>query len=311
MLHLFKSKPLFTENNHFEYGYTENNSQIFEVKFGRLNRQPLTGFEEAVNCARIINENRKDQNISLCISGGVDSEAMLRAFIAAGVGFNIYILKFKDDLNDFDIRTNINLCEKLNLNTKIIDLDVINFLESGEFLKYGQKYKCQSPQLAVHLWLLDQIDGLPVLAGNPFIKTSVNGNTFFIGCPGDLHCAYFRYFELNNRQGAPWFFIYSPELCASFLKLPTAQHLHSLSINPNEYTYSHKCQLYVEAGFNVNPRKDKYTGFERLRDFYDQKLGTSHGVGFDQLFRKPLENLNPFPWQYMQMVPAEYFTVVN
>lgn len=309
MINFFKPKPQLTKNNHFEYGFTEDNLNLFKIKLGGLTRKHLTGFEEAVLSAKLIfkNSQNQSQKISLCLSGGIDSEAMLQAFAAAQVDFNICILKFENNLNDFDISTNIKICVNLNLEYKLIELDVIRFFESGDYLSYGHKYRCQSPQLAVHLWLLDQIDGLPVLGGNPFIKSNVNGRSFFIGLPGDLHCTYFRYFNINNREGVPWFFIYSPELCASFFKLPTSQKLHKISIQPGQYTYLHKCQLYIEAGFKVQPRTDKYTGFESLRDIYDKKLATLNGEGFDRSFRKPLEDLNPFPEQYRQLVPAEYF----
>ncbi len=306
MSNLFKQNLQPTLKNHFEHGYSVNNPHVFQVKLGALSRSPLTGFEEAVNCAIEIYKNRNGCTLSLCLSGGVDSEAMLLAFIAAGVDFKIYILRFKDELNKFDIQTSMQFCEQRGLKYSIIDLDVINFFESGLHLNYGIKYRCQSPQLAVHLWMCDQIDGLPVLGGNPFVKTEVNGHLFFIGLPGDLHCTYFRYFEQNKREGVPWFFIYSPELCASFLKLPTPRQLNELRIGPSEYSYLMKCKTYQEAGFQIKPRKDKYTGFELLRDYYDQIHQTAHGTGFDQLFRRPLEQLNPFPKEYFQLVPLDY-----
>ena len=154
--------------------------------------------------------------------------------------------------------------------------------------------------------MMDQIDGIPVLSGNPFVQTQIDGVPFFIGLPGDLHCVYFRYFQVQNRNGVPWFFIYSPELCASFLRLKSPVELLKARIKPNEYTYAHKCQSYNQAGFSVSPRLNKFTGFEAVRELIDRKLGTSHGVGFDKLYRHPLEKLNPFPDQYQQLVPSDY-----
>ena len=232
---------------------------------------------------------------------------MLQAFCAADVKFDIYFMQFENELNLYDIQTNILACKNLGLNYKIIEIDIIHFFESGRHLEYAQKYMCQSPQLAAHLWLLDQIDGAPVLAGNPFLRTDLNGGSFFIGLPGDLHCVYFRYLELNNRAGVPWFFIYSPEMCAAFLRLPISRKLHSERIAVNEYTYAHKCQTYVEAGFKVAARHDKYTGFEKIRELYDKQQGTQNGVGFNQLFREPMNKLNPFPESYIQLVPSAYF----
>ncbi len=306
MSYLPNQIPQLTQKNHFEHGFSVDRPNVFQVKLGMLSRLPLSGFQEAVKCATEIYRNRNGQTVSLCLSGGVDSEAMLQAFIAAQVDFKIYFMKFSNELNKFDIQINMQICEKLGLKYSVIDLDVINFFESGRHMYYGQKYRCQSPQLAVHLWMCDQIDGLPVLGGNPFMKTEVNGNPFFIGLPGDLHCAYFRYFEQNKRAAVPWFFIYSPELCSSFLKLPISRQFIEKRVAPFAYSYLIKCDAYEEAGFQVKPRKDKYTGFELLRDYYDKIHQTSNGITFDQLFRRPLELLNPFPEQYFQLVPQDY-----
>lgn len=277
------------------------------MKLGVLSRSADLAFNESVNCARHINLYRQKQKLVLCLSGGIDSEAMLQAFRAAQVEFEIVFMRFAGGLNDFDIQTNQQICTELGLPYKVLEADIIKFFEDEKHLDYGLKYRCQSPQLAAHLWMIDQIDGLPILAGNPFLQTEVNGHPFFIGLPGDLHCVYFRYFKLNKRAGVPWFFIYSPELCASFLRLPTPRRLHALKIKPNEYTYLHKCQTYQEAGFSVQPRADKWTGFEEIRRIYDAKMGTTHGTGFDRLYRSPLERLNPFPTFYQQLVPRDYF----
>ena len=74
-----------------------------------------------------------------------------------------------------------------------------------------------------------------------------------------------------------------------------------------DYSYLEKCLSYQQAGFRAKPRKNKYTGFELIRDHYDLKLGTQFGVGFDTLFRRPLEQKWPFPEKYFQLVPKDIF----
>ena len=70
------------------------------------------------------------------------------------------------------------------------------FFESGKYLEYGEKYECQSPQLAVHLHLCDQIKGCPVLSWQPpeifYHLDSENKKTIICsGLPGYKHrCVY-------------------------------------------------------------------------------------------------------------------------
>lgn len=297
-----------TQNKHFEYSTQSSAEGLFEVKLGPRSRQPQSGFAEAVLCAQEIYESRKGDTLNLCLSGGIDSSCMLEAFHILGLNFNVTFMAFEQDLNLHDIKTNLDLCSFLGIPYRILTLDVLRFFESGRHMDYAHQYRCQSPQIAAHLWMLDQIDGIPLLAGNPFVACEREGSTFFVGLPSDLHCSYFRYLESTQRLGVPWFFIYSPELCSSFLRVPTALKLQTRASAPEDYTYLCKCTSYREAGFSSQPRTDKYTGFERVRDYYDKKLGTQHGVGFDRLFREPMTELNPFPKSSLQLVPREYFS---
>lgn len=306
MLNLFKSRPQQTQKSHFAYKKDTTNKMT--VSLGPLARPPVSGFHESVEAAREVALDQRRKKIALCLSGGIDSECMLRSFLQARVEFEVLFLRFKDQLNWFDIQTNVALCDSLQISYSFVELDIIHFFETEKHLSYGKKYSCQSPQIAAHLWMLDQIDNsVPVLAGNPFVKTQLADSVFFVGLPGDLHCAYFRYFDSNRRAGVPWFFIYTPEQCAAFLRTPTAISLQRSALGPESFTYKAKCQIYQEAFYKVSPRADKYTGFELVRGHYDRVFQTTHGQGFDKNFREPLEKMNPFPETYIQRVPQNYF----
>ena len=73
---------------------------------------------------------------------------------------------------------------------------------------------------------------------------------------------------------------------------------------PEQYNYSAKCAIYKDHGFAVAPRVDKFTGFEKVRFYYDLAFGTGWGTGFDKAFRKPMEIMNPAPSKFRQRVPV-------
>ncbi|MFZ3231168.1 MAG: hypothetical protein WA160_13250 [Pseudobdellovibrio sp.] len=297
---------MLTENNHFQYGRINDDIEVFFSKLGKNARPILSGYEEAKLAALKIKLAANNQVLELCVSGGIDSEVMLISFLEAKVDFNVNILKFKNDFNDYDTFNVIEFCKQKNLKINIIELDIISFFESGQSLVYGSKYQCQSPQIAVHLWMLDQVKGYPVLSGNFIYPMKTESGFFYVGLPGELHCAYFRYFDLNKREGVPWFLIYTAELYQSFFNTKSIQaQLRSEPENQLEFSYVMKCQIYNEAGFNVKPRPDKYTGFEKVRKYYDDKFGTLNGTKFDELFRKPLEELFPFPKEFLQLIPNQ------
>lgn len=297
------------KNNHFEFeSVGKNNTRQFYVKLGEPETTDTNPFEQSVRDAQYFYETSKLKKIVLCLSGGIDSEAMCRAFLQARVPFEVVFLRFKNDLNLFDIKTNIEFCESKNIKFSFVDLDIIDFYESGKYFEVAKNYECQSPQIAAHLWFLDQIDGVPCMSGNPIAPIWQKDKWFFMGLPGELHSTYFKYFYINNREGIPWFFIYSPEMIKSFLNLDFMKpYLNKQITQPSNYTYLEKCKSYIEGGFSVKPREDKFTGFELVKKYYDEKYNTNHGKFFNEQFRKPLEKMYPFPDEYFQLIPREYF----
>ncbi|MBC7465174.1 MAG: hypothetical protein H7256_04220 [Bdellovibrio sp.] len=297
-------KLFLTEDNHFQYGHVEGHPTVFFAKVNPPTRPVQSGLEEAVIAAKKIHQLAGAKKINLCVSGGIDSEVMLISFLEAKIPFEATILKFKDDLNDFDIFNVIEFCQQRNIETTLLELDVLNFFETKQHLEYGKKYRCQSPQIAVHLWLLDQVQGFPIMSGNFIYPQPIDGGVFYVGLPGDLHCTYFRYFETNHKAGIPWFLIYTPELNQSFLNTPLVKDQATRTPeNQIPFTYLVKCEIYNQAGFDVKPRPDKFTGFEKIRILFDEKFGTSHGIKFDEAYRQPLVELNPIPEEFLQIVP--------
>lgn len=306
--------PQLTKNNHFEFesvlvqSTKANDLRQFYVKLGSPELSSYSPFEQSVIDAKFLYDSAQSKNLILCLSGGIDSECLCRAFLAAKAPFEVCFLRFKDNLNYFDIKTNIAFCEDRSIKFSFIDIDIINFFESGKYIDVAKRYECQSPQIATHLWFLEQIDGFPVLSGNPIAPIWQNGKWFFVGLPGELHSSYFKFFLLNNREGVPWFFLYSPEMIKSFMHLKCFEpHRNRQVLQSSDHTYLEKCKAYLEGGFQVLPRENKFTGFELVKATYDQRNGTQHGTAFNELFRQPLEKLFPFPDEYFQLIPKEFF----
>lgn len=313
----------WTYNNHLTCGYHKDssgiiNKNIFFSRIGSVSRKVYTVFEEAQIAAVLIHREarRVKQEIFLCLSGGIDSEAMLRAFMSSSVSFHVMIMRFNNDLNGFDIKGIIQFCDTNHVSYEIFDLDILNFFESGEYLRYGEMYQCQSPQLAAHLYLCDHIKGYPVLYWQPpeiLFNFDLQHKTkqFSFGLPGDLHSVYLRYFMKRKRAGVPIFFLYTPELLRSFFQLPFLQKMLWLGYYKGiniSHSYHIKCMTYRHSGFPVEPRKAPYTGFEKVRDHYDLLDNKSYGLAFNERYRTPLEKINPLPKKFYQIVPKNMFS---
>ena len=70
-----------------------------------------------------------------------------------------------------------------------------------------------------------------------------------------------RYVEKTKRPMIPFFFKYSRELEYS---MPEEDRI------PTEFgSYDMKVERYKYCGFPVIPQKTKYSGFEKIKDYYD------------------------------------------
>ncbi len=309
----------WTYNNHLAFGFNKTSSgavdkNIFFSKVNNSTRETYYAFKEAeIACSLIYKSAKKlGQEIFLCLSGGIDSEAMLISFLSAEVPFHPIIMRFNDNLNFFDIQTIISFCNRNRINYEIFDLNVLDFFESGKYLRYGEIYQCQSPQLAVHLHLCDYIKGCPVFSWQaPVVFYSYNikkkAVRYSMGLPNQLESVYMRYFVKNNKFGVPFFLLYTPELLKAFLSLPFLQKRILLVQKSQEVisSYQIKCETYQQAGFHVKPRENKFTGFEELRRYYDLLDGESYGKAFNKRYRVPLEKLNPLAQIQYQFIPQD------
>jgi hypothetical protein len=108
-----------------------------------------------------------------------------------------------------------------------------------------------------------------------------------------------RFSKISNLSIVPFFLLETPELAYSFENI--------LKQFPADNFYKWKVNTYQQAGYPVIPQKTKYSGFEKVIDYYDQHykqlvtathklmLGSndSHRV-FDLLLRHPYERkFNP------------------
>ena len=76
------------------------------IKFNPISRNIGTFREEAANAARYI-RNSTDKEIIIAFSGGVESEAVCRAFIDAGIEFSVLIIKQLNNKNQNDMQVEI------------------------------------------------------------------------------------------------------------------------------------------------------------------------------------------------------------
>ena len=233
-------------------------------------------------------------NPVLCLSGGIDSQAMIQCWIEAGIDFTVAIGVFKNDLNYQDVEYAELFCKKFNIDPVIVEIDVLMFL-SRENLDFAEKYQCTSPHFNTHYKMFDKLREMQ------FTGVCAGGTAFARGkedwgpAPTAPQMNYVEYSRLNQFPVIGNFLGFDPSLCWT-LALLTPPHATVWTTpaltfeeltQENDKRYQAKVLGYKNHGFDIIPQSQKFTGFEKVKEYFSEKY--KDGWAFEKKFRHPLE----------------------
>jgi hypothetical protein len=294
----------YTLNNHFKFGYNKNwfvdrvnKDDKWSVEYGQCKRPIKDWREECKMAASIIYDKRQGLPIDILFSGGIDSEIMLRSFLEIKVPFNVHFVDYMG-YNIYDRKWAIKICNSLNLKLNIHSLDIEKFWQSEECLRIAEISKCISPQLISQQWLMNKVDGLPILGSGECYTARTDiaiqkklrynrknttqldyFNEDWVLVEREKIACWYRCLMLNNRPGIAGFFQYTPEIMLSFLDEPFSSELYGNKIKGKLSNSTSKYKIYVKYWPEIKKRIKK-TGFEYLRDedfILRTKLMNLHG----------------------------------
>jgi len=190
----------------------------------------------------------------LMISGGVDSQAMLHSWVKFGSDF-IPTSVIYNNFNFHDI-DNIKLFYKNYV--QYINFDLLTFLEL-EYDTYSAKYRCSSPCISAYIKMIENLQGTIIFSGDPFIENKPRLTDAILG----LYRA-----SMDKKNLIPYFFLHTPELMYSFTNQGLFDKKEYIMLND----YEKKIYNYRINGFPIFPQQNKYSGFEKVKDFYDSNF---------------------------------------
>lgn len=231
-------------------------------------------------------------NPVLCLSGGVDSQAMIQCWQEADIKFDTVILVFNDDLNLHDVDHARAFCRQRNIIPIEININIIQYLTREHFLQ-AEKYKCTSPHFSTHYKMFDILRDMGYTGiccgGQALAKSQGKWGPFLSAAQMN----YLEYMRINQYPILGSFLGYDPKLCWSIAILtPADEFSWNVSITESleesiKKRYSSKVAGYRNHGFEIIPQEKKFTGFEKVKEYFAEKLGD--GWAFENKFRHPLE----------------------
>jgi hypothetical protein len=278
---------VLSHHNHFKFGYSgqwfrlrESPYDVFNIEYGRCTTEPGNFRDASIRAAKLIGE-AADAPIHVLFSGGIDSEVAMLSFLAAEVPITAAILRFQDDINQHDIAFAIEFCDTHHVPYKLYDLDIRQFM-AKQVWDYTTPVRCNAPMLAATMWLIDAIDGYPVMGqGEPFLLRpkrmrphrlpqarlySYYGNVFtdtqWALQESESVNSWYRHYLLRGRNGVPAFHQYTPEQVLAYLRDPYVIEMMATSDEMN----NEKWKLpHYRRYFDLRDRP-KYTGYEPIMD---------------------------------------------
>jgi hypothetical protein len=280
-----------TLDENFSYGYDEGIYNLrtsprsqFKCYYRRASRTPASFREECVTVCREISDYAisQDKTPYVLLSGGLDSEVVVRSFIESGRDFHVITNRFCNDLNDHEIEYVERLCSSFNLNPIYVDIDIKEWLLSNESFTFAYDSKCVYSEMLPTMKLMRDVyvdlGGIPVLGnGDLYVSKEIN-DQWRIGdgtvkyewqyIEYEYILAWMRYAVGHNIVGSINFFQQTPEVVLSIAQDPLIQNLVKDNPEGKQSSRSTKYQVYKKYWPDIDLRS-KFHGAEKIEDLCD------------------------------------------
>lgn len=264
-----------SENNWYKWSYGNNepfgrqSNELLEFKTSyacKFNLPVLSFKEELLNAARSTLDHYPGIRPCVFFSGGVDSELMLRAYLDIKSNPLVYIIRYENDINIYDVSYAVTVCSLLNVDYKIVDFNLSKFYENDAEL-VSEQSQIDRPRMLPHLKFTECADGLIIVGhsdmawARPHADYSKQVNWVCYDYEHDIGCD--KYNLLHNRSAVYQWWKWTPGLIISYTKLKWFQELINDKYPGKLGINSTKLIGFKEAYPDLLERK-KYTGFEQI-----------------------------------------------
>lgn len=262
-----------TENNWYQYGYNgvpfarrTGPTDVYQTFYNLQSNLKVKSFkEELLNVAKSTVDTYSGLKPCIMFSGGVDSELALRSYLEIGSDPKVYIFRYENDYNIYDVSYAISICLSLNVDYKLVDFNLEKFYET-EAERISEISQQDRPRALPHMKFMDYVDGLPIYASSDvsWYRTSHDYSrqgTWLARC-WEHDTNWSKYIREINRPAIAEWFKWTPGIILSFTKLNwfkrlvQDQYYKKLGIN------STKIIGYREVYPDLIERR-KQTGFEK------------------------------------------------
>jgi len=218
---------------------------------------------DTTNIFEIFNNHlsqRQTKTVEVCFSGGLDSEIALISCIHNKIPVRAITMRIYTGevlINTHDVYYSEKFCREHHIEQKFVDLDIVKFYETGDYIEMLRPYNIKSAGAALHLWLLKQCSGYVIMGGdyswpwvvNPIVSPHQHGYNM-----------YYQYMKDNSIHGIGNMLGYSLDSNIKFIKSHMTVYNHEKHDPSDRFKLPYlKRDVFEHAGFaNLEPRLKAY-----------------------------------------------------
>lgn len=251
--------------NGVEYGKKIKFDDVLTINFNKKISKPTMSYKDALlNNAKIMRDSYNEP-FDVCLSGGIDSEIVVRIFKEAGIKHNTFIFKLENDYNIRDVEGAISVCENLSLPYTIIDFNLQDFFEN-QAVELEEKTFVPYAGRLPRLKFLDYLDNIPVFCdGEPYWKRQENSNydvrsEWHFQLTEDAYAVSIYSRAIDRIVIGDWY-EFTPEVLMTYKNLPFVRKLFNDEIYGKTSNLTSKIPIHQEIWPDLRDRI-KLIGYE-------------------------------------------------
>lgn len=238
--------------------YDDNNKLTnFHVEIRDVDLMDTTNIFEILN---IHLSQRQTKTVEVCFSGGLDSEVALISCIRNNIPVRAITMRIYTGevlINTHDVYYSEKFCREHNIEQKFVDLDIVKFYETGDYIEMLRPYHIKSAGAALHLWLLEQCTGYVILGGDyswPWVTSPI------VSPHQHGHNMYNQFMKDHAIDGIGNMLGYSLDSNLHFIKSHIEVYNHDKHDPSDRFKLPYlKRDVFDHAGFkNLEPRLKAY-----------------------------------------------------
>jgi hypothetical protein len=267
----------FTLNNHLTYsignrifGTRETPYEKYKVQVGRIDQdyyKKSNWLQEQYRIADLVYQEL-GKDLIVMVSGGTDSEIVLRTLKHNGVTPRAVFIKFTNDYNIDELNAAQQIANDIGITLDIVDFDVIDFYKSGQALSLGAEVQCSKiAYLTVYHHVL-KLQAPTIMGGAMILRRHVSNEAgkWYYDFSEETDGGSIRLSLKNNIPVVQEWFAYTPEAMGYYLNDPKIQWLINERFNYKLYSDHVKNEIL----WRLMPeliKKTKKHGYEKLSGF--------------------------------------------